>query len=211
VELGQSNPAITKWMNTLKGAESFLDDAKAGKLPARALTDGNQLSSVEHILQKTKEAVHREATRLHDLEPPKLETPYGAKKIALMTGPGEENEGFLGFARSDKRPGQVMREVTDLVDQYKEEEDAAAKALLRTIASKIVESFDNHGLSPAQIAREVSLQPIGRSVSLHACSTLLTAERAGSGLHRAVHVAKLYAVTPSDRPAIYVLSDYGRG
>lgn len=157
VELKQSEQ-VMKWMNTLKGAESFLDDAKSGKLPARALTDGNQLHSVEHMLKKTKEAVHREATRLHDLEPPKLEMPYGAKKVALLMGQGEENKegGFQGLARNDKRPGQVMREVSDLVDQYKEEENAAAKQLLRTIASKIVESFDNHGLSPAQIAREIT-------------------------------------------------------
>lgn len=160
MELKQSEQ-VTKWMNTLKGAESFLDDAKSGKLPARALTDGNQLHSVEHMLKKTKEAVHREATRLHDLEPPKMEMPYGAKKVALLMGNGEENKvgGFQGLARSDKRPGQVMREVSDLVDQYKEEEDAAAKQLLRTIASKIVESFDNHGLSPSQIAREVPPTP----------------------------------------------------
>ena len=157
-ELRQSS-AVTKWMNTLKGAESFLDDAQGGKLPARALTDGNQLSSVEHMLKKTKASVHREATRLHSLEEPKWKTPYGAKKVALMMGPGEENAqgGFQGLARRDARPGQVMREVSDLVDQYKTEEDAAAKQLLRTIASKIVESFDNHGLSPAQIAREVDL------------------------------------------------------
>lgn len=155
-ELKQS-PAIIKWMNTLKGAESFLDDAKSGKLPARALTDGNQLNSVENMLKKTKESVDREATRLHSLDEPKQEMPYGAKKVALLMGPGEENKegGFQGLARSDKRPGQVMREVSDLVDQYKEEEDAAAKELLRTIASKIVESFDNHGLSAAQIARQV--------------------------------------------------------
>jgi len=78
--------------------------------------------------------------------------------VALMMGPGEENKegGFQGLARRDARPGQVMREVSDLVDQYKTEEDAAAKQLLRTIASKIVESFDNHGLSPAQIAREIT-------------------------------------------------------
>jgi len=153
----KQNSAVTKWMNTLKGAESFLDDAKGGKLPARALTDGNQLMSVEHMLKKTKESVHREATRLHSLEAPKLKMPYGAKKVALMMGPGEENGegGFQGLARRDARPGQVMREVSDLVDQYKAEEDAAAKQLLRTIASKIVESFDSHGLTPAQIAREV--------------------------------------------------------
>jgi hypothetical protein len=156
-ELKQS-PAIMKWMNTLKGAESFLDDASSGKLPARALTDGNQLKSVEHMLKTTKESVHREATRLHSLEEPKQQMPYGAKKVALLMGPGEENSegGFQGLARRDARPGQVMREVSDLVDQYKEEEDAAAKQLLRTIASKIVESFDNHGLSAAQIAREVT-------------------------------------------------------
>eukprot|EP00961_Rhodomonas_salina_P033463 450141-Rhodomonas_salina.1 len=28
-----------------------------------------------------------------------------------MTGPGEENEGKLGYARRDVRPGEVMREV----------------------------------------------------------------------------------------------------
>jgi len=156
-ELKQS-AAVMKWMNTLKGAESFLDDAKGGKLPARALTDGSQLTSVEHMLKKTKESVHREATRLHSLEAPKLKMPYGAKKVALMMGPGEENGegGFQGLARRDARPGQVMREVSDLVDQYKAEEDAAAKQLLRTIASKIVESFDSHGLTAAQIAREVT-------------------------------------------------------
>jgi hypothetical protein len=159
-ELKQSS-AVIKWMNTLKGAESFLDDAKDGKLPARTLTDGNQLSSVENMLKKTKEAVHREATRLHSLEAQKQKMPYGAKKVALLMGPGEENKkgGFQGLARRDARPGQVMREVTDLVDQYKEEEDAAAKELLREIASKIVESFDNHGLSAAQIAREVPADP----------------------------------------------------
>lgn len=64
---------------------------------------------------------------------------YGARKVALMTEPGEENEGMLGYARRDVRPGEVMREVTDLVDEYKSEEDEAAKQLLRTIASKIVE------------------------------------------------------------------------
>lgn len=41
-----------------------------------------------------------------------------------------------GLARRDVRPGQVMREVTDLVDEYKAEEDEAAKSLLRSIASK---------------------------------------------------------------------------
>ena len=63
--------------------------------------------------------------------------------------------------------------MTDMVDQYKAEEDEAAKVrgegavefprsfgdwqeLLRTIASKIVEAFDNHGLSAAQIARELT-------------------------------------------------------
>ena len=86
-ELKQS-PAIIKWMNTLKGAESFLDDAKSGKLPARALTDGNQLNSVENMLKKTKESVDREATRLHSLDEPKQEMPYGAKKVALLMGPG---------------------------------------------------------------------------------------------------------------------------
>jgi hypothetical protein len=60
-----------------------------------------------------------------------------------------------------------MREVSDLVDQYKEEEDAAAKELLRTIASKIVESFDNHGLSAAQIARQVRC-----TCTHHACNPL---------------------------------------
>ena len=154
--LRQQPSSVSKWMNTLKGAESFLDDAESGRLPARALSDGDQLSSVESMIRKTKEAVHREATRLHSLEAPKQTLPIGAKKIALMTAPGEQNEGFQGLARNDKRPGQVMREVSDLVDQYKAEEDAAAKDLLRTIASKIVESFDNHGLSAAQIAREVT-------------------------------------------------------
>ena len=50
-----------------------------------------------------------------------------ALDLALLMGPGEENSegGFQGLARRDARPGQVMREVSDLVDQYKEEEDAA--------------------------------------------------------------------------------------
>eukprot|EP00293_Proteomonas_sulcata_P007809 CAMPEP_0184294772 /NCGR_PEP_ID=MMETSP1049-20130417/5876_1 /TAXON_ID=77928 /ORGANISM="Proteomonas sulcata, Strain CCMP704" /LENGTH=248 /DNA_ID=CAMNT_0026603161 /DNA_START=6 /DNA_END=752 /DNA_ORIENTATION=- len=49
-----------------------------------------------------------------------------------------------------------MREVTDMVDDYKSEEDEAAKQLLREIGSKIVEAFDSHGLSATQIAREVA-------------------------------------------------------
>jgi hypothetical protein len=84
--------------------------------------------------------------------------PYGARKVALFTAPGEKNaeQGMLGLARRDARPGQVMREVTDMVDTYKTEEDQAAKDLLRNIASKIVEAFDAHGLTPAQIAREMT-------------------------------------------------------
>ncbi|MGB1600398.1 MAG: hypothetical protein ACPIOQ_47070, partial [Promethearchaeia archaeon] len=112
--LRQQPSSVSKWMNTLKGAESFLDDAESGRLPARALSDGDQLSSVESMIRKTKEAVHREATRLHSLEAPKQTLPIGAKKTALMTAPGEQNEGFQGLARNDKRPGQVMREVSDL-------------------------------------------------------------------------------------------------
>lgn len=154
VELESSS--IKHWMSTLKGAESFLDDAEKGRLPAKTIVPEN-LSGVESMLKKTKEQVHREATKLHSLErPDKVKMPYGARKVALMTGPGEENEGKLGYARRDVRPGEVMREVTDLVDEYKSEEDEAAKQLLRTIASKIVEAFDSHGLTPAQIAREVT-------------------------------------------------------
>eukprot|EP00286_Rhodomonas_abbreviata_P004828 CAMPEP_0181318044 /NCGR_PEP_ID=MMETSP1101-20121128/16794_1 /TAXON_ID=46948 /ORGANISM="Rhodomonas abbreviata, Strain Caron Lab Isolate" /LENGTH=206 /DNA_ID=CAMNT_0023425483 /DNA_START=18 /DNA_END=634 /DNA_ORIENTATION=+ len=147
--------SMKHWMSTLKGAESFLDDAEKGKLPAKAVVPAS-LDSVEGLLKRTKEQVHREATRLHSLEKPPSKMPLGARKVALMTAQGEANEGMLGYARSDKRPGEVMREVTDLVDEYKSEEDEAAKSLLRTIASKIVEAFDSHGLTPSQIARELT-------------------------------------------------------
>merc|ERR1719199_2465044 len=157
VEL-KSSSAIMNWFHTLKGAESFLDDADKGKLPAKAVVP-QDFDSVENLLKRTKEQVHREATRLHALDDSKkTKMPYGARKVALFTAPGEKNaeQGMLGLARRDARPGQVMREVTDMVDTYKTEEDQAAKDLLRNIASKIVEAFDAHGLTPAQIAREMT-------------------------------------------------------
>ena len=161
IELIQKqSPAYMQWLHTLKGAESLLDAADEGKLPAKSIVP-DSLESVAKLLKKTKEQIHREATRLSSLEQPDepIKTPYGAKKVALLTAPGEENgpgTGFLGLARRDVRPGQVMREVTDLVDNYKAEEDAAAKSLLRTIASKIVDAFDTHGLTAAQTARQLT-------------------------------------------------------
>jgi len=159
-ELGQQ--AVTQWLHTLKGAESFLDDSEKGRLPAKSIVP-QSLSSVEKLLKETKEQVHREATRLSKMQKPKGDAlnppmPYGADKLAVGMAPGEKNreEGFQGLARRDVRPGQVMREVTDLVDEYKAEEDEAAKSLLRSIAGKIVEAFDSHGLSAAQIARAVT-------------------------------------------------------
>eukprot|EP00960_Hanusia_phi_P064440 765792-Hanusia_phi.AAC.2 len=47
-----------RWMNTLKGAESFLSDAENGKLPAKAIVPG-EFDSVEKLLKKTKEQVPR--------------------------------------------------------------------------------------------------------------------------------------------------------
>ncbi|KAJ1489061.1 hypothetical protein T484DRAFT_1781437 [Baffinella frigidus] len=91
VELKQS-AAIMNWFHTLKGAESFLHDADAGKLPAKSIVP-QDFNSVENLLKRTKEQVHREATRLHSLEPKTAgKMPYGARKVALMTAPGEENE-----------------------------------------------------------------------------------------------------------------------
>lgn len=146
-----------QWLHTLQGAESLLDASDRGQLPAKSIVP-ESLESVAHLLKKTKEQIHREATRLSSLQQPDepIKTPYGARKVALLTAPGEENgpgTGFLGLARRDVRPGEVMREVTELVDEYKAEEDAAAKSLLRTIASKIVDAFDTHGLNAGQIAR----------------------------------------------------------
>ena len=156
----KQSPAYMQWLHTLQGAESLLGAADDGKLPAKSIVPEN-LESVAKLLRKTKEQIHREATRLSSLEEPNepLKTPYGARKVALLTAPGEQNgpgTGFLGLARRDVRPGQVMREVSDLVDNYKAEEDAAAKSLLRTIASKIVDAFDTHGLSAAQTARQLT-------------------------------------------------------
>ena len=45
-----------RWMNTLKGAESFLSDAEKGKLPAKAIVPG-EFDSVENLLKRTKEQV----------------------------------------------------------------------------------------------------------------------------------------------------------
>lgn len=149
-----------QWLHTLQGAESLLGAADDGKLPAKSIVPEN-LESVAKLLKRTKEQIHREATRLSSLEEPDepVKMPYGARKVALLTAPGEPNgpgSGFLGLARRDVRPGQVMREVSDLVDNYKAEEDAAAKSLLRTIASKIVDAFDTHGLTATQAARQLT-------------------------------------------------------
>ena len=44
------------WFHTLKGAESFLDDADKGKLPAKAVVP-QDFNSVENLLKRTKEQV----------------------------------------------------------------------------------------------------------------------------------------------------------
>lgn len=49
-ELGQQ--AVTQWLHTLKGAESFLDDSEKGKLPAKSIVP-QSLSSVEKLLKET--------------------------------------------------------------------------------------------------------------------------------------------------------------
>lgn len=50
-ELEQSG-AVTQWLATLKGAESFLDDADNGKLPAKGIVP-QSLTSVEKLLKQT--------------------------------------------------------------------------------------------------------------------------------------------------------------
>uniref|UniRef100_A0A7S0ME23 Uncharacterized protein n=1 Tax=Cryptomonas curvata TaxID=233186 RepID=A0A7S0ME23_9CRYP len=186
----KQSPAYMQWLHTLKGAESFLDAADKGQLPAKSIVP-ESLSSVAKLLKKTKEQIHREATRLSSLEEPDepIKTPYGAKKVALLTAPGEENgpgTGFLGLARRDIRPGQVMREVTDLVDNYKAEEDAAAKSLLRTIASKIVDAFDTHGLTAAQVARQFTDDVDSQRLSAARQQTTAPGEEGGAALQMPV-------------------------
>lgn len=128
-ELEQSG-AVTQWLATLKGAESFLDDADNGKLPAKGIVP-QSLTSVERLLKQTvmssscsyselnavretpcligvqhsqKEQVHREATRLSSLQTPAGNNmPYGARKVAIAMGPHEKNkeQGFRESARAE--------------------------------------------------------------------------------------------------------------
>jgi hypothetical protein len=44
------------WFHTLKGAEGFLHDADAGKLPAKSIVP-QDFNSVENLLKRTKEQV----------------------------------------------------------------------------------------------------------------------------------------------------------
>jgi hypothetical protein len=48
----KENSAVNKWLSTLKGAESFLDDADHGRLPSKGIVPSS-LTSVEHLLKKT--------------------------------------------------------------------------------------------------------------------------------------------------------------
>lgn len=53
VELGQQ--AVSHWLQTLKGAESFLDDSEKGRLPAKSIVP-QSLSNVEKLLKQTVRA-----------------------------------------------------------------------------------------------------------------------------------------------------------
>ena len=48
----KENSSVNKWLATLKGAESFLDDADNGRLPSKGIVP-QSLTSVESLLKKT--------------------------------------------------------------------------------------------------------------------------------------------------------------